>query len=1111
MDTNTTQTSVQSLNIDGLNCGGDLIISGIDFDNTTTSTSVASSNVQQSATEDATMAQTMTQSAEQVAKGMSFGSTSQSTSQYITETMQASQYTKSVASTECSVSQANEQSLNVINTDASGNCSITDTAFSNNQDSVNQCTQVAVQTSSQSLDLSQTGTQTSSQTAIGTSMLAILIAIMVTCFILLFMFKGVAATIYRTIIPWVLIGLGVSAILWGSGYDLAYKYPEAKSDVDVSYLNDNDSDILDCSTDYSEMEASRVSLSPPLTYWFVTHQTPVYQLMSNNLSASDTIVRIHSNRTMSTAYTPDKSGLCSSETGITKYTSPFWGSGVQTTVGSVTESCQPAFSGCSDFSNAGNGLRYIYTSYDFGGDEYVRCGKDPGNSTSDADVSKCTNAAGAAGVINHADSSDGGDNYGRRYETGTYTGRSAYKNVFSTAAHNMAECNNWANANGTGLLQKIEFGSNGDQIGVSTVQSTLLRAIPWFEHHVTNDSNATTNFNVAVFVAPYGSDASCDSVWDDLGFAPNTCQPHFWAILCFRVAYEDTLDKCLLQLGGSDGATPDAVTSCENGDCDDYKNTIAKTNWWGSEMSGMYSNTGPKVIQQNAGYAVAGHGGAGSVGGQLVRGFGISQEMGGYFLPRCHSSVPSSADGCNIDPNTALSGKTDNVCCRPAACGFDRWAEDFYTIDSNKNWQITGPIGKLNPACYAQGSILCTSDDDICGKDDTGPLPLCKDVIPFGADNEDLNSMVRFDVAGTFSEDSSGDCTASKYNSGDYIFSKSSSGNYRASKTGADLSTDDPMIKAICETGYIDTSLVTNTCVTNTPAAADETPNCYTGYSTSSDISSMDTSSYDTDTGLPGIPQNYYSAALALVGEDTDDDSTVVVENKSQRCATSNMIGNVSDYTPGEDFIPLFNICGLSGIPGIDDSAQEWACDTDSGGGYAYDDAKYGNVTSFAEAANRMCGGDYELGWGLAPNAYPFIGQTGVSKQPWKGYNTPGSTDYTKEVPLFAKNSDGAITSLWAVCRCAPPCDQDKGETESAVNVSAMMIPTMVIAWQSTVTATSALDDGGSDSATQNRGAQWFLTMGIAMITIGLVMSGFGSYILYDNSRNLNQGAAAKN
>lgn len=1074
-DSETTQTSVQTLNIGDVNCEGDVYIGDIDFNNTTTSTSVASSNVQQSATEDATMAQTMTESAEQVSKGLSIGSTTQSTSQYISESMQASQYTKSVTSTKCAIDQSNEQTAN-IGSVTGDDCTVTDFTFSNNTDSISQCTQIAVQTSSQSLEMTQTGSETSSQKAVGFSLMGVLILILIICLVLMYWVKGMVSTVYRVVIPWMLIGFGMMAILWGSGYDLAYMYPQSKSKVDVDYLNDND-DALDCSTDYSTMEANRVSLSPPLTYWFVTHQSPVYELMDSTASQKS-IARIYTNRTMSTQYN-SSSNLCDNTLGVTKYTSPFMGTGLS----GITPDCLPTFQGCSS-NSGGNGLRYIYTSYDFGGDEVTRCGKQ------DGDVSACTDADGAAGVIKSS------DNIGRNYEIDGNTGKTAWRNVFASAAQQMVICNNWANDSGTGLLQNFAFGSHADGIIFSKVQSTLQRALPWFEHHVTNDGNSATNFNVAVFVSPYGSDARCsDSAWTNLGFAENTCQPHFWAIFCYRVGTEDTLDKCLLQLGGSDGETPDAVTKCEeDGECDDYKNTIAKTNWWGSEMSGMYGDAGPHVVQQSAGLAVSGKGYATSVGDQMQRTFDIANTQGGYFLPRCHSQVPSTASGCNPSDSIALSGKSDNVCCRPSNCGFERWAEDFYDSDFN----IVGPMGKLNPACYAEGTVLCTTKNICSGT--RGPLPLCSDVIPFGADNEELNELVRMDVASTFGVDGS-DCAGDTYKADEYIFSKTSKGDFSKDKLSG------PLLDFICNNGYITRSSVddVDSCAVATMATDGlSQPNCYTGYTSSIDLASMDKAGYDTTTGLAGIPQNYYSAALSIIGDDNADTSVVVVENPSQRCATSEMIANISDYDPGTDFIPMFNVCGLAGVPGFENAT--WACNS-SGGGAASDDSMFGSVTTFAEAAERMCGGDYTLGWGMAPHAYVFQKEDGggVTKQPWVGYTPPGTSNHAAEVPLYAEDENGSITSLWAVCRCPPPCDEDTGDTTTPINVDAMMIPTMVMAWQSSVTATSTTDDGGDDSHTMSSSPQFYLTMGFAMILIGLVMTGFGSYILYDNSRQLNK------
>lgn len=1124
--TNTSQTSVQALNFSNVNCEGDLVISDIDFSNSATSTSTASSNVQQGTTQDSTMSQSMTQAASQVAKGMSVGSTKQTVKQNIDETMMASQYTKSVASVDCAVTQSNEQYLNVTDASVGGDCTITDVTFGNNLESVSNCTQVAVQTTSQVLDMSQDGSQTSTQKAVGFSMVGIILVLLV----VLYFLYGFVSTVYRVFIPWILIGLGVFSALWGAGYYLAYEYPQAKKQVDVDYLtsdsSDNSASTTDC-TAYTQVEANRVSLSPPLTYWMVTQPTKVAELAGGGGGSSQSLTRMYTNRTFSSQYSTDANSLLEKQMDLNN---------------SLFSGTLDATPSCTATSTAANGLRYIYTSYDFGGDEITRCGK----GASDAGADACTRTDGAAGIIDVDDK----DNFGRDYEssyqgTGTYTGTSAYRNILNSVGVSLAECNGWATSTGDGLLQNVAFGSRGDAQPFTSVQSTLLRALPWFKHHITNDPDNSTNFNVVVFVAPYGADANCSDpavsqAWEGAGYAPNTCMPHFWFLLCFHISDETVLENCLLELGGSDAVLPQSVTDCEDctdasGCCSDFKTGIGLTNWYAGEVSGQYGNDGPRVIQQLAGNALSGSLlYSDQVGLQARMQVAPSDpeitKSGGYYYPRCHSQVESTATGCNYDANVPLSGKSDNVCCRPSDCGVSEWSNAYY--DSNGN--VQGPLGKINPACYMAGMVPCVDVDNdgnlatICGSD-TGPLPKCSDVIPFGSGDDtakSLNTLVQLNVGATFSGNGTDENGAS-YSAGDYLYTKSGQGSSATYSSSVSDLKNSNMIAEFCSSGYSaiasDAGLI-NTMPRDSSAA---NPNCYTGYSTSTDLSTMDTGGYDPSTGLAGLPQNFYSSALSALqaaGVDTSgiDQSTVVVENPSQRCATASMIQGINTVEATSGFIPLFNICGLSGIPGFE--GRQFKCNPAYGGVPSDTPDKFGNVTTFAEAAERMCGGNYTLGWGLAPHAFPFtIGQDGVVRKPWQGFEPPdvsgneycdilkGSNSQADcKVPLYAEDENQRITSLWAICRCPPMCDSLSAGSTTQSNQATSMIPTMIMAWQSNITATTTTDAGsGSDTTEGEPGL--YLWLGITFIVLGLIAMGLGAYILYDNSASRDRTTTTRN
>jgi hypothetical protein len=631
-DARTTQTSTQALNVRNLRCTGDLTIEGVNFTNKATTNNTAASSVQQSMVQDATLVQSMAQASAQAVSGFQepLSRKNQKVKQTMIQNMQAAQYTRSLVSTQCAMDQANEQVVNVENSSAN-NCTIRDINMDATLESMLQCTQEAVQQSTQTMTLDQSGDQTSTQTITGWDPTMIIIIIIVIFVLFIWAWQG----ILQSMVPFGFMAVGSGLSAYGIYEVVRYQNEEKTIRKKKDALTAGGCDVTDM------LVEARDDFSPALQYWYVTHPVRVYASAAQQFGTVGTIQRVFTNRTMSTQYAVDPQEL------MTVHNTGIFGSNSSAPVCASGE------------------LRYIYTSYDFGGDEVSRCGQGASNDG----TGRCNDPGGAAGIMGP------GDNRGRAFQNegegrkARYKSNLAWRNVFAQQAWTIVTCRRWLDA-----LQDARFGSGGDGRNHEAVQRILQEAVPFFAHHITNDPNDATNFNVMLFVAPYGSDATCGMEWENLGYAPNTCMPHFWMILCFKVDHH-RLDQCLLDLGGTPNDLPDAVKDClscagEPDCCAEYKSSVARTRWHDANLTGMYRNEGPRVLQQSAGPAMSGTAlppallqSRAQLTTQVRDNPATIGALGGYYMPICHPDVDSAAPGC-----TSAANRTPGAAARrPAA------------------------------------------------------------------------------------------------------------------------------------------------------------------------------------------------------------------------------------------------------------------------------------------------------------------------------------------------------------------------------------------------------------------------------------------------------------
>jgi hypothetical protein len=719
------QSVVQSVSIRNLVTTGGIEIGKITQKADLGATMQASSIVQQVNAQTGKLTQDLTQILQNMSSGLSFGSTTQKTKQKFTSIIQASQHTEQSTTTNCAVNQSVSQ---IVDYDGfvAGDAGIVigDIDQSAKMEAFQTCNAEVAQTATQSLDLSQSASQDASNTIKGlTFSLGLLVVIVLVALIwaVVYFFKIVSENTHKYA-PYVFMFLGACGVAYGS-YVLIENEKNDDGTADsvwdptslarklttgtgarvrrpVVLATSGASSVTTYSTSQLDaLEDSQQRLNTGLYWWWPTVQAPLGFVTRPSAGGGGLeVAHIYSNKTFSQLLSPGSTATVAIETG-----SPLCGTGVVENSSVCADRAVLKNSGHSqnwferELDDYGkdrkktlpvNGqpnvrhqtarcydkasLRYVYTSWDFGGPELVRCaagrpsaggvtceansnvkfseahaklaraGKLFPEHPQDTNTSDATTAA-FTDVVTDPDFNEVQDS-----NTGAHMGQQRWKNVVVNDAPTRAlfESRGWARdwtstrrglvGSGTtkvipGLFQQpwwgvVERDPSRDENDADArdrpsdpdvVNETLARAIPFFKHHVANDTNNDTNFNVAIFVGPYGTDAAMYGdaedaghatgamlkAWQDAGYSRESATPHFWYVMCFKLRDPETgeLDpatfaNCVDDIGGTQYEQPAWYESCLNCDepvgdpesyarcCSDFRDAASQLYWHGGKL-----------------------------------------------------------------------------------------------------------------------------------------------------------------------------------------------------------------------------------------------------------------------------------------------------------------------------------------------------------------------------------------------------------------------------------------------------------------------------------------------------------------------------------------------
>jgi hypothetical protein len=762
------QSVLQSVSIRNLVTTGGITIGNITQKADLGATMQASSIVQQMNAQTGKLTQDLTQILFNMTSGLTFGKTTQKTKQKFTSIIQASQHTEQSTTTNCAVSQSVSQIVDydgfVAGVDG---IVIGDIDQSAKMEAFQTCNAEVAQSAMQSIDLSQSASQDASNTIKGLtfSFGLLLVILLVACIWAVVQFFKIAGENSYRYAPSIFMFLGACGI----GYATYVLIENAKSTETVTAeptsltrrrttdtgtrtrppvvlaTSNASSGSVYSTLELDALEDSQQLKNTGLYWWWPTVQAPLGFVTkpTSGTGGGVEVAHIYSNRTFSQLLSPDSAATVETETGTTlcglrfadgssvcaartvlknsghsqnwferelddygkdrKKTLPDPGSG-QEKVRHQTARC---------YENAS--LRYVYTSWDFGGPELVRCtagrsssggvacGANPGARFSDAharlaragklfpehppDMLPTGGAVSAANIAAFSDVVVDPDfDAAPDPATGAHRGQQRWKNVVVDNAPTRAlfESRGWARdwtstrrgpggsaGSGTGntatkvipgLFQQpwwgvVERDPSMDEnesdardrpSDPDVVNETLARAIPFFKHHVANDADPDTNFNVALFVGPYGTDAAMygdadDSgdatgamlrAWQAAGYSRESATPHFWYVMCFKMGNPATgeLDPatfagCVDDLGGTQYEQPAWYESCLNCDepvgdpesyarcCGDFRDASSQLYWHGGKLEsraaaddalidngggGALNSMGATFVQQNA-------------------------------------------------------------------------------------------------------------------------------------------------------------------------------------------------------------------------------------------------------------------------------------------------------------------------------------------------------------------------------------------------------------------------------------------------------------------------------------------------------------------------------
>jgi len=593
------QTAIQSVSIKNVTCGGDLNLTSVNQCSDLGSNMQAQSVVQQTTTQDGRLTQSLTQLAMNMQSGLTLNSNNQNAKNKQTQILQGSQYTEQESVNRCATDQNVQQIFNFENVTVGGDCNLGDIDQCTKMTAFQGCNSNIAQDAAQTFVGEQEASQTASNRIVGLSMMWIFLLIMV---ILIGMFLFAKTALSNA--PMILIVIGgivlvFAVIMLITGEIRKPGKPKilgifAKGEGPVAPVAPVDPALA---TVLEQIEAAQEAKSFGFYWWWPTVKAPYGFVYDEE---TDAVLHIFSNKTFSQYFSRDPNVRQRVLTFGDDASDPFsyqakagylrnWfdstiddidPNGSRQVVGGQTK-------GCYDSGEGATSLRYVYTSYDFGGPEVVRCGNAQG---------RCANPFQRAGALLAGDtlaaeeSQDTTDSNGIPLpspESGEYTGDGRWRNHVIGEAWDLFKERGWCrdftkettdiNGSTPGVLQQATWGaitedrfkrpSNPDD-----VNDTLTKVLPFLKHHIANDLDDATNFDCVVFVAPYGSDhvrskaaSTAVNAWERLGYTRDSATPHFWYILCFKMEnFETKFDTCLESLGGTSAQLPEYYEKCLN-------------------------------------------------------------------------------------------------------------------------------------------------------------------------------------------------------------------------------------------------------------------------------------------------------------------------------------------------------------------------------------------------------------------------------------------------------------------------------------------------------------------------------------------------------------------